>query len=216
MRLLPILLASSTAVAQHVIAVPSFGQPSPSEPTSPAARTVHDTRARLTFHLPAGWNFSRQDGELSTFALDARSASPSARLQEVANLNFNPFPLSTFSGAIFYVSETPRSTAAACARETATAPPRRQEATTVDGVPFQHGHGELIQECVVARDEVYTTLRRGSCLRFDLVINTFCGASSGARDMTRSELDAVNQRLTGILDSVHFDTSQAPASIGAH
>ena len=64
-----------------------------------------------------------------------------------------------------------------------------------------------------SRDEVYTTLRGSSCLRFDLVINTFCGGEvSGARDMTAAELEAVRKRLEGILQSVHFDHGAAETS----
>lgn len=215
MRFLPLLpfLLTLSGLAQQAVQLPRLGSPPPApEPTSPPARTVSDTRAGLSFDLPAGWEFSREDGQLSTFALDARSAGTRARLQEVANLAFNPYPQSTFEGALFYVSSTPRLTAQACAAEAATPLPRRQETTTIDGVTFQHGYGELEQDCVVSRDEIYTTLRAGSCLRFDLVIHTACGASSGFRDMTAAQLQSVNQRMESILQSVHFDqrTPQEP------
>ena len=113
--------------------------------------------------------------------------------------------MSTFEGAIFYASSTPHLSAAACAAEAVTPLPRRQEATQIDGVTFNHGYGQLEQDCVVSRDEIYTSLRQGSCLRFDLVIHTACGASSGFRDMTAAQLQSINQRLQSILQSVRFD-----------
>ena len=207
MRLLPLslLLVSLSLLGQQAVQLPHPSQAVLAEPSSPPARTVDDPRAGLSFHLPAGWNFSRQDGELSTFALDARSAGAHARLHQVADLAFNPYPLSTFEGAIFYVSSTPHVSAKGCADEAATPLPRRRESTTIDGVEFQHGYSQLEQECVVSRDEIYTALREGSCLRFDLVIHTACGASSGFRDMTAAQLQLINQRLDAVLRSVRFN-----------
>lgn len=207
-------LPAQRPVPVPVPRLPNQVQPVP-EPTSPPARHVVDTRDGLTFDLPAGWNYSRQDGDLSTFALDARSAPRAAQMHAVANLNFNPFPYSTFEGAIFYVAATPQSTAQLCAGQ-ASAPGSRGPATVmVDGVAFQHGYSELGRSCVESRDEVYTALRAGRCLRFDLVINTFCGESSGARDMTPGELASVEQRLEGVLHSVHFASGAAGAPSGS-
>ncbi len=60
--------------------------------------------------------------------------------------------------------------------------------------------------CVESRDDVYTALRGSSCLRFDLVINTFCGGEvSGARDMTPEQLNAVRGRMEGVLHTVRFE-----------
>lgn len=204
-------------LAQHSLPVPvppppGRWQPTP-EPTSPPARRVRDVRDRLAFDLPVGWNFSRHDGELSTFALDARSAPQRAQMHAVANLNFNPFPYSTFEGAIFYVASTPRSTVQACAAQAAAPGSRAPETVTLDAVAFQHGYSELGRSCVESRDEVYTAIRGGSCLRFDLVINTFCGASSGARDMTAGELAAVEHRLEGVLHSVKFEGEPGSGSV---
>lgn len=180
-------------------------QPVP-EPTTPPARTVHDVRDLLLFDLPAGWNFTRHDGEISTFGLDARSALPETRMHGVASIDFNPFPYSTFSGALFYVSATPHSTALSCSNQ-ATAPASHQSPPlTVNGVAFKRGYAEHGGSCVESRDDVYTALRGTSCLRFDLVINTFCGGEvSGARDMTPMELEAVRKRMEGVLGSVRFE-----------
>lgn len=203
---LSLLLHAQQSPRPVPVPIPSFprAQPTP-EPTTPPAQHVRDVRGRLSFDLPAGWNLSRHDGDLSTFALDARSAPRQARMQAVANLNFNPFPYSTFEGAIFYVASTPRSTAKECAAQASAPGGRKPETVMVDGVPFQHGYSELGRSCVESRDEVYTAMRGGSCLRFDLVINTFCGESSGARDMTAGELASVEHRLEGVLHSVRFD-----------
>src|SRR5579863_8365160 len=94
----------------------------PAEPTMPPTQTVEDERTHVVFKLPAGWNLSRTDGELSTFRLDARTAPRSSQVRAAASLNFNPFPLSTFSGAMFYLSVAPKSSAAACAAETTVKP----------------------------------------------------------------------------------------------
>ena len=186
------------------------------EPTSPPARTVHDTRDRLSFDLPAGWNYSRQDGEFSTFALDARSAIRETQLHAAASLDFNPFPYSTFSGALFYVSATPHATALSCSNQ-ATAPVSHLSPPAVlEGMTFKRGYYEHGGSCVESRDEVYTALRGASCLRFDLVINTFCGGEvSGARDMTETQLEAVRKRMEGVLHTVRFEqgTAEAPALV---
>jgi hypothetical protein len=74
------------------------------------------------------------------------------------------------------------------------------------GISFAHGHDEQRAICITQRDEVYTTLRRGACYRFDLTINNFCGGEvSGVRDITPRELDAVRSRLEAILATVRFD-----------
>ncbi len=176
------------------------------EPSTPAARTVRDTRDLLSFHLPPGWNFSRQDGEFSTFGLDARSAVAQTQMHGVAALDFNPFPYSTFSGALFYVSATPHSTPLSCSNQATAPASHASPPAAIEGLSFKRGYTEHGGSCVESRDEVYTALRGSSCLRFDLVINTFCGGEvSGARDMTAAELEAVRKRMEGILQSVHFD-----------
>lgn len=186
----------------------------PAEPTSPPAQHVRNARYGYSFDLPAGWNFSRTDGDLSTFALDARSSLPSTHMREVAQIAFNPFPYSTFSGALFYASATPRSTALECSNQ-ATAPVSHPVSTQIiGGIPFTHGYGEHGKICTESRDEVYTSLRGSACLRFDLIINTFCGGDvSGARDMTPRELDAVRLRLERILSTVQF---QAAGALSIH
>jgi hypothetical protein len=178
--------------------------PPPAEPTSPAARHFKDSRYGVSFQLPAGWNFTRRDGELSTFHLDARSAPRSALLRAVTDLSFNPYPLSTFSGALVYSSVSPHSTDAACANEAVLPLHRPETRNQINGVTFVHGHDEHGDMCIESRDEVYTTYRHKACYRFDLVMNTFCGgdAGGGARDMTKSEMDNILARQVKILNSV--------------
>jgi hypothetical protein len=189
-----------------VVPIPPLHPNAPAkEPTDPPARDVTDARAHLTFHLPAGWNLSRKDGELSTFLLDARTAPPASRMHLVATLAFNPYPLSTFEGALFYVSSTPRLTAAQCAAQTATKPFEALAPATLDGQPFARGKDEHGKVCTEARDVAYTAMRENSCLRFDLAINSFCGGEvSGAQDLTEGQLQALYTRLVTILDSVRF------------
>jgi hypothetical protein len=134
-------------------------------------------------------------------------------MRAVVSMPENPFPDSTFSGAYLYFSVTPHLNDAACARQASPmgggrpAQGRRGPVSEIAGISFAHGHDEQRAICVVQRDEVYTTLRHGSCYRFDLAINNFCGvAVSGVRDIAPKELDAVRSRLEAILGTVRFDT----------
>ena len=175
------------------------------DPQTPAARSVEDAVAGVSFRLPAGWNMERRDGELSTFHLDARTVPARARLRVVANMNWNPFPRSTFSGALFYVSVLANSTRASCAAQTMTKPDTKIPGAVIDDVKFSRGKDEHGGICTEARDIAYTAYRRGSCLRFDLAVNTFCGGEvSGAQDITDKELTAVFGRMEGILQTVRF------------
>jgi hypothetical protein len=133
-------------------------------------------------------------------------------------MDFNPFPYSTFSGALFYFSVTPHIKEADCAGQAISpdAPPSAQ-ANAVDvqdiaGMKFTHGHDEHGELCVEARDEVYTAYRKGSCYRFDLAINTFCGVSSAARDITEEQVYSLNQRMAHILSTVELHWTKT----GAH
>src|SRR5579871_558962 len=175
------------------------------EPTTPPAHPFHDTRHGVSFQIPAGWNFSRKDSDLSTFSLDARSAPRNAQMRAVANIAFNPFPASTFSGALFYFSVTPHTTEAEC-RAQASAEPQHAATVPIDGVSFTHGSDEQGTICIEARNEIYTAQRNNACYRFDLVINTFCGGEvSGVRDITPQQIEAVRKRLESILNTVKFD-----------
>ena len=189
------------------------------------ARTLdfHDSHYGVRFSVPIGWTVNRKDGEVSTFHLDARTASPHTQMRGVAAIEFNPFPYSTFSGARFYYSVERHSTDAECAAQ-ATGPSISQEmkdtqeakdtqeikdTQDIDGMNFMHGHDEHGQICVEARDEVYTAYRKGSCYRFDLAMNTFCSVSSGAQDLTETQLLQIDQRMTDILSTVKLDWSKS-------
>ena len=199
-------LASLGAAAQQPRSLLARKPDIVNEPTAPLPQHIHLLASGISFNLPAGWNFARRDGELSTFALDARSSLPNTHFRSVAQLAFNPFPYSTFAGALFYTSTTPRSTALECSNQ-ATAPASHPVTTAeIGNVAFRHGYNEHGEVCTEERDEVYTALRQGTCYRFDLVINTFCGGEvSGSRDLTSQQLDAVRRRLETVLNSVSFD-----------
>ncbi len=172
----------------------------------PPARGFHDSRYGVSFSLPAGWNSTRTDGELSTFALDVRSLRPRAQLREVAQLAFNPYPASTFAGAFFYFSVVPSANAASCAGQAVSQAPRSTGQRGIGGVTFAHGYDQHGRICTESRDEIYTALRGKSCLRFDLVLNTFCGGEvSGAQTITDAQIAAVRARMEAILDTVRFD-----------
>ena len=176
------------------------------EPTTPPARTFHDTTYGISFRIPPAWNLSRKDGDFSTFGLDARTAVRSTQMRAVASISFNPHPTSTFSGALFYFSVTPHATAAQCTQQASAQAPRTPTAAQIGGVTFTHGYDQHGTICTEARDEVYTALHNNSCYRFDLVINNYCGGDvSGVRDISQRELESVRERMQSILDSVQFD-----------
>ena len=183
---------------------PLNGRPVP-DPADPPPQTVEDKRDGIEFHLPAGWNLARKDGEFSTFHLDARSAPRAAQLRTVATIAFNPYPRSTFSGALVYLSVTPHAKPAACEAQ-ATAPPNQPEPVTVIGDrPFKRGHDEHGRMCTEARDEVFTAMRGGACVRFDLAINQYCGSEgNGAHDMTEKEIENIETRMETIVGTVRF------------
>lgn len=204
--LLAFLPIASSAQKPKLMPVP----PPPSavstpEPTDPPARDIKDLRDRLTLHLPAGWNLATRDGEVSTFRLDAPTAPRTSQLRYVASIAFNPFPQSTFSGALLYISSAPHLSDAACAAQTTTKPFTKLDPVTIDGVPFARGKNERGGICTESRTVAYTALRQGACLRLDVVLNTFCGGDvSGAQEVTRDQLGNIYQRLDGIVQSIRF------------
>jgi len=175
------------------------------DPESPAARTVTDTKDGISFDLPKAWNLTYKDGEVSTYRMDARTASRRAQLRAVATLAFNPYPLSTFSGATFYLSVTPATTAVECAAQTKVKPEKPLPTETIAGITFHRGKDEHGKICTEARDIAYTTMHGTSCIRFDTAINTFCGGEvSGAEEITDAQLSALFKRMEGMLETVKF------------
>jgi hypothetical protein len=191
-------------------AVPPLLRPKPPavEPTMPPAHPFRDSRYGVTFTVPAAWDLTRKDAEVSTFNLDARSIARTTQLRAVASIDFNPHPNSTFSGALFYFSVTPHLSAAECTAQATAREPHTASTAQIGGISFTHGYDEHGGICTESRDEIYTTAHNNACYRFDAVINTFCGGDvSGVQDITPGELDAVRHRMQKILDSVHFDTN---------
>jgi hypothetical protein len=190
----------------------------PEEPPATAKpQAFRDGHFGVRFEVPGGWSLARKDGQVSTFHLDARTASPKALMRSVVAIQFNPFPYSTFSGALFYYSVAPHTTDAECARQAtgfAVKAALDQDAPAkdvqdIDGMSFAHGHDEHGKICVEARDEVYTAYRKGSCYRFDLAMNTFCSVSSGAADLTEEQLQQIDQKMADILSTVKLDWEKA-------
>ena len=180
-------------------------------PLSATEQTFRDTRFGVKFRVPAGWKLVRRDGEVSTFHLDARTAPRRSQVRGVASIDFNPFPMTTLSGAMFYFSVEPHTSDAECAKQAAK-PGQEREFQEIGGMTFAHGHDEHGDICVEARDEVYTAYRKGSCYRFDLEINTFCSVSSGAQEITDRQLDNIVSRMTGILSTVTLEWNRTGAN----
>jgi hypothetical protein len=127
-------------------------------------------------------------------------------MRAVADISFNPLPYSTFSGAFFYFSVTPHTTEPQCGFQASSKAPHTVTTRLIGGVPFSHGYDEHGNICIESRDDVYVTQRNGSCYRFDLVINTFCGEDvSGVKSITDPELASIRKRLESILFTVQFD-----------
>ncbi len=195
----PLFLLLTATAARAQVSVP--------EAPPQAARTqdFRDGHFGVRFQVPNGWSLNRRDGEVGTFHLDARTASPRAEMRSVLAIGFNPYPYSTFSGARFYYSVERHSNDAECAGQATgpvTAVREMRDTQDIDGMNFVHGHDEHGQICVEARDEVYTAYRKGSCYRFDLAMNTFCSISSGAQDLTDTQLEQIDRQMTDILSTV--------------
>ncbi|HEY5329845.1 MAG TPA: hypothetical protein VIJ79_08185 [Acidobacteriaceae bacterium] len=179
----------------------------------PAAKAIvfHDSKYGVRFVVPAGWSFDRKDHLVSTFHMDALTAGPKALMRGVAAMNFNPFQESTLSGAWFYFSVQPHTNDGECARQAARGG-TPHDAEVIGGMEFRHGHEESGGICVESRNDVYTAYHKGSCYRFDLDVGTFCGISSGAREIDERQLQAIHVRLDGILKSVVLDWGPRPAA----
>ncbi len=201
------VLAASLVFLTPLSAAAQLASPAkPRDAGLPPPRHIHDSRYGVSYDFPAGWNVTERDSDVSTFALDARTAAGNTRMRQVAQLAFNPFPASTFAGALFYFSVTPHATEHSCAGQASAQAPRVPGDADIGGLTFVHGYDEHGAICTEARDEIYTALRRGACLRFDLVLNTFCGGDvSGVRSMSPAEIEAVRKRLEHVLTTVRFD-----------
>lgn len=182
------------------------GLTSPNEPANlqPAASTFRDPKYKVAFRVPAGWDTEHKDGVLSNLGKDIRTAKSSMNVRGVAAMNYNPYPPTTFSGALFYYSVVPRSNQAACTALATTGHLKPMPEVTVNGTSFKHGQDQHGGMCTESRDEVFTTLRGTACFRFDLVVNTFCPQGSGAMQINASQLTDINKRLANILGSIQI------------
>jgi len=220
---LALSLATPFAQAQHLASAQPTSHPNPKLITVPIApdasakeRDFQDKRFGVTFHVPPGWELSRKDGQVSTFHQDARTASPNAELRGVAILDFNPFPQSTLSGALFYYSVEPKTTDVECAAQAThldlADTEHHKDVQTIGSVPFAHAHDEHGEICTEARDEVYTAFHKHACYRFDLAMNTFCSISSGAQEISEHQIHLIDERLAAILSTVTLKWEKAGAN----
>lgn len=210
LRFATILLFSAVASAQVSIPknatdLPGFSTPKETQNPKPAKRPFADKKYKLHFEIPAGWDFEKKDGYLSNFSHDSRDTDPNLDVRGVAAINFNPWPPTTFSGALFYYSVKPKSSAADCAAQTSSGNVHAVAPVTIDGISFHHGKDEYGIGCVQSRIDVFTTLRGNACVRFDTVINTYCAANSGASEINARQLGDIQARLGRILGSIRFD-----------
>lgn len=188
-----VAMVATLASAQQPIPVPS------SPPANAKEQSFRDARFGVRFRIPPGWSFNRKDGEVSTFHLDARSAPARAQMRGVASIEFNPFPLSTLSGAMLYYSVERHAHEGECARQAnASGQPSRsshpKDTVDIGGMTFTHGHDEHGGICIEARDNIYTAYRKRACYRFDLELNTFCSVSSGAQELTEDQMKDTSKR----------------------
>ena len=211
-------LGLGLAVLPCVAALPCAAQKMITVPTAPpptaTALGFKDGHFGVKFEVPPGWSLAKRDGLVSTFHNDARTAQPDAKVRGIASIDFNPYPYSTFSGAVFYYSVTPHTSDDECAKEATPvdAPPEdTTDVQDIGGMRFTHGHDEHGEICVDARDEVYTADRKGACYRFDMEINTFCAISSGAQEITERELQNLNQQMANILSTVTLEWTKTAA-----
>ena len=102
---------------------------------------------------------------------------------------------------------SPRSASplASCAAQATTGHLKPQKDVRIAGLPFKHGRDEHGSVCTESRDEVFTALQGRTCLRFDLLVNTFCSQTSGAMEISKDQLADVQGRLGNILDSIRIE-----------
>jgi len=181
-----------------------------SAPVTAHEQNFRDAQFGVRFKVPPGWEITRRDHEVSTFRMDARTAPPKLQMRSVVSLDFNPFPQTTLAGALVYYSVQKHAKAAECVQQVA-GKDEPADTLQIGGMNFVHGHDEHGGVCIEARDEVYTAFRKGACYRFDLELNTFCGVSSGAMDMSDKQMEDIEARMAGILSSVTLDWSKTGA-----
>jgi hypothetical protein len=191
------VMATDVTRAQIVVASEAPANAKPIE--------FHDSRYGVGFEVPAGWSVGRKDHQVSTFHIDARTATRKTEMRGVASIQFNPFPLSTFSGAWFYFSVERHSNDRACARQASRAVKAERQLENIGGMDFVHGHEESGGICTELRNDTYTAYRKGACYRFDLTVTTFCSISSGAQEISARQLEDIAGRMDGILESVVLD-----------
>lgn len=198
-------LCAQVAIPRNPMDIPGLTSPKEPAKLSPMERAFSDRKYKVRFQLPAGWDFEKKDGFVSTFSHDTRDTTGDLEVRGVAAINYNPYPPTTFSGALFYYSVKPKSDEADCAAQARVGKLKPAEVVVIDGVRFNHGKDEYGVGCVESRDHVYTTLRGRACVRFDLVINTFCQQTSGNLELSGRQLGDIQARLAKILGSVRFD-----------
>ena len=185
--------------------IPGLTVPDAPKNLKPFARYIYDKKYKLHFHVPEGWRSESRDGVLSNFGVDTRTTRRGLQVRGVAAIDYNPYPPTTFSGALFYYSVLPTATAAQCSAQTTSRGLKPQSSVTINGRLFYHGRDQHGVGCIESRVDAFTTMRRSSCLRFDLVVNTFCSQTSGAMEITPKQLEDIEGRLTGMLASVTFE-----------
>jgi hypothetical protein len=198
------MLTAASAMAQSQGTVPAAPLP------NARAKSFADSRYGVRFQVPPGWSVTRHDGEVSTFRLDAPTAPRSSLLRGVVSIDFNPFPHSTLAGALLYYSVQPNADEQSCANQ-ARRGAGKPDVQGIGGMGFTHGHEERGDICVENRDEVYTAYRKHACYRFDVTVNTFCSAASGARDLTGPELRDIDGRMSSILSTVTLSWEKSGA-----
>lgn len=194
-------IATAIAPAQSVPSAP---------PATAVAQDFADSHEGVRFQVPPGWTLTHHDGELSNFFLDVHGSPRNSIVRGVAGMDFNPFPRSTFSGALLYFTVQPQSDELTCAKEAHPAT-GQSDVISIGSVAFQHAHNEYGKICTESRDDVYTAFRRHTCYRFDLEVNTFCAVSSGAQELAPEQLHDIDARLAGILSTVTFSWSKSGA-----
>jgi len=203
--MMPSLLCAQQAKPKAPQSLRGFTVPDEPATLQPAAITFRDAKYKLSYQVPAGWDTERKDGILSTITKDVRNTRIGMQVRGVSAINYNPYPPTTFSGALFYYSVLPKATAQSCAVLATAGHLKAKPDVKINGMTFKHGQDQHGAICTESRDEVFTMLSRTACLRFDLVVNTFCHETSGALEMNSQQLGDVNTRLANILGSIHID-----------
>ena len=174
----------------------------------PSARTVTRPPLPHLLPLPADWNFTRRDGEVSTFRLDARSAPRSANSAPSPAMpsTHSPPPPSPEPRLLQRHSRaSPPPPALRRPRPPSPHRPRHHPAKTRSRRPLHPRLRRAGRHLHRSRDEIYTTFRTAPATASTSPSTTSAAAKSAASKTSPRPNRPVRNRQESILNTIRFD-----------